>query len=178
MTNDGRRLTEDARRHVCRDSTFVECSKEDVPNMQYRSQARLILAATTIAAVALPLGYVFSQVVVRPVREVRAGLERIAAEDFSSPVEVQNRDELGELAAGVNEMGKRIQARTDQLTFATGLELDIAQLTEPEHVSYPTFDGRQIPALFYRPNDARRAGPCCSRLGSPASRASRTRRRL
>ncbi|MBV9545096.1 MAG: S9 family peptidase [Chloroflexi bacterium] len=44
-----------------------------------------------------------------------------------------------------------------QVTAAGGLGLDATQLSEPEHVTYPTFDGRQIPALFY-PGSTR--GPC------------------
>jgi dipeptidyl aminopeptidase/acylaminoacyl peptidase len=35
------------------------------------------------------------------------------------------------------------------VTRAGGLGLDTSALIEPEHVQYPTFDGRQIPALFY-----------------------------
>jgi dipeptidyl aminopeptidase/acylaminoacyl peptidase len=46
---------------------------------------------------------------------------------------------------------------TRQVTEATGFCLDRTQLAEPEHVHYPTFDGRQIPALFYR---SQMAGPC------------------
>jgi dipeptidyl aminopeptidase/acylaminoacyl peptidase len=36
-----------------------------------------------------------------------------------------------------------------QATRAGGLNVDPGKLPEPEHVQYPTFDGRQIPALFY-----------------------------
>ena len=66
----------------------------------------IVLAAT---AVAFPLGYVFSQVVVRPVTAVEAGLERIGHSDFGEPVVVENRDELGELASHVNTTGAELQ---------------------------------------------------------------------
>jgi dipeptidyl aminopeptidase/acylaminoacyl peptidase len=48
------------------------------------------------------------------------------------------------------------------VTEATGLGLDPGsnQLAEPEHVQYPTFDGRQIPALFYPSPSARGPAPC------------------
>jgi len=55
----------------------------------------LVLFATGIA---FPLGYVFSQVVVRPVNEVDKGLDRVGSGDFSTRVSVENQDELGELA--------------------------------------------------------------------------------
>lgn len=70
-----------------------------------------------VTAVALPLGYVFSQVVVRPVQKVSLGLQRIGAGDFTARVEVENRDELGELAQRVNQMGvelKRLYAELEE----------------------------------------------------------------
>jgi dipeptidyl aminopeptidase/acylaminoacyl peptidase len=36
-----------------------------------------------------------------------------------------------------------------QATRAGGLNVDPSKLPEPEHVHYPSFDGRQIPALYY-----------------------------
>ena len=61
----------------------------------------LVLLMTGIA---FPLGYVFSQVVVRPVNEVDRGLDRVGSGDFSTQVRVENQDELGELAEHVNKM--------------------------------------------------------------------------
>jgi dipeptidyl aminopeptidase/acylaminoacyl peptidase len=36
-----------------------------------------------------------------------------------------------------------------QVTAAGGLDVDLETLVEPQHVTFPTFDGRQIPALYY-----------------------------
>lgn len=65
----------------------------------------LVLFATGIA---FPLGYVFSQVVVRPVNEVDRGLDRVGSGDFSTQVRVENQDELGELAEHVNKMSAEL----------------------------------------------------------------------
>ena len=65
----------------------------------------LVLLMTGIA---FPLGYVFSQVVVRPVNEVDRGLDRVGSGDFSTQVRVENRDELGELAEHVNKMSAEL----------------------------------------------------------------------
>jgi dipeptidyl aminopeptidase/acylaminoacyl peptidase len=46
----------------------------------------------------------------------------------------------------------------EQVTNAGGLGLDTEQFVEPEHVAYPTFDGRSIPALFYPSTTDK--GPC------------------
>ncbi len=72
----------------------------------------LVLLATGIA---FPLGYVFSQVVVHPVNEVSKGLERIQVIDFSTPVQVENQDELGQLAQRVNEMSRELQRLYQEL---------------------------------------------------------------
>ena len=66
----------------------------------------IVLVATGIA---FPLGYVFSQVVVRPVTAVDHGLERIARGDFEQRVDVENRDELGQLATRVNATGSELE---------------------------------------------------------------------
>jgi dipeptidyl aminopeptidase/acylaminoacyl peptidase len=41
---------------------------------------------------------------------------------------------------------------------AQGIRSD--ELVEAEHVSYPSFDGRQIPALYYAPSDGSSPPPC------------------
>src|SRR6185503_17230910 len=43
------------------------------------------------------------------------------------------------------------QSEAKQVTFAANV--DATTLIEPEHVTYPTFDGKQIPALFYPARD-------------------------
>jgi dipeptidyl aminopeptidase/acylaminoacyl peptidase len=45
-----------------------------------------------------------------------------------------------------------------QATRAGGMGFDPAQFVEPEHITYPTFDGRAIPALFYPSGTS--TGPC------------------
>jgi dipeptidyl aminopeptidase/acylaminoacyl peptidase len=47
-----------------------------------------------------------------------------------------------------------------QVTLAGGLGVDVHSLSEPEHVQYPSFDDRQIPALFYPSPSATGAAPC------------------
>jgi dipeptidyl aminopeptidase/acylaminoacyl peptidase len=51
--------------------------------------------------------------------------------------------------------------QTRLATQAGGLGFDPSELVEPEHVSYPTFDGRQIPALFYPPRAKSDGPPPC-----------------
>ncbi len=78
---------------------------DDKSHVELLAIMLLVLLATGIA---FPLGYLFSQVVVRPVNEVGRGLERVGSGDFSTKVRVENRDELGELAEHVNKMSAEL----------------------------------------------------------------------
>jgi dipeptidyl aminopeptidase/acylaminoacyl peptidase len=52
------------------------------------------------------------------------------------------------------------QADARQVTFAGNLDAQLAELTEPEHVHFPSFDGREIPALFYPAPGGATPVPC------------------
>jgi signal transduction histidine kinase len=58
---------------------------------------------------ALLLGFVLSWSLITPLRRTEARLAEIAEGDFSRPVEVVNRDELGVLAANVNRMNDELE---------------------------------------------------------------------
>ena len=53
-------------------------------------------------ALALLLGRTISWSIIGPIRKIEASLRQIAAGDFTQSVEIENRDELGALAANVN----------------------------------------------------------------------------
>ena len=80
----------------------------DADNASHEQLLLVMVLVLTATAVAFPLGYLFAQVVVRPVTKVGSGLERIGLGEFDHRVEVENRDELGELAARVNQMGTEL----------------------------------------------------------------------
>ena len=61
------------------------------------------------AALALLIGFYFAEKLTRPVRELAAGAQRIAAGDFSQRVKVLGRTELGELGASFNQMTDQIE---------------------------------------------------------------------
>lgn len=59
-----------------------------------------------------------------------------------------------------------------QLTFSNRAGVDHSQFVHPESVCYPTFDGREIPAFYFRPQTAPPPGgyPCILYVhGGPAS---------
>jgi HD-GYP domain-containing protein (c-di-GMP phosphodiesterase class II) len=85
---------------------------------------RQTLFVSLLAAVlALVFGFYFAEKLTRPVRELAAGAQRIAAGDFSQRVRVLGRTELGELGASFNQM-------TDQVERFVG---DLQRSAEENH---------------------------------------------
>jgi signal transduction histidine kinase len=72
------------------------------------------VAVGTIAA-ALLLGFVLSWSMIGPIQRIDSRLAAIASGDFSGRVDVENRDELGALAANVNRMNKELRHLYTQL---------------------------------------------------------------
>ncbi|HXI61630.1 MAG TPA: HD domain-containing phosphohydrolase [Pyrinomonadaceae bacterium] len=82
-----------------------------------------LLVSLLAAVLALVFGFYFAEKLTRPVRELAAGAQRIAAGDFSQRVKVLGRTELGELGASFNQM-------TDQVERFVG---DLQRSAEENH---------------------------------------------
>jgi signal transduction histidine kinase len=54
------------------------------------------------------LAYAYVRRLLRPLDDIHAGARRFGAGDFAQPIPIRRRDELGELAAGVNTMARDI----------------------------------------------------------------------
>ncbi len=91
----------------------------EMDNARHLQELVMLVLVLLAAGVALPLGYVFSEVVVRPIADVSKGLQRIGSGDFSSHVQVENQDELGELAQRVNSMNDELARLYDELQART-----------------------------------------------------------
>ena len=89
----------------------------------------LALLASMLAA---GLGLAVGLSVVNPVRRMGQAMRRMAAGDFSQPLRVENRDELGDLAEGINQAAQdlaRLQEATLAEERARALRERIAQVT-------------------------------------------------
>jgi len=76
----------------------------------YASSRNLFIGVAVGAIVlALVLGFVLSWSLVGPIQRIGTRLAAIASGDFSGRVDVSNRDELGALAANVNQMNDELQ---------------------------------------------------------------------
>ena len=82
--------------------------------------SRWIVVGFAVASIglALVLGYAISWSLIEPVKRMDASLREIASGDFSKPVVVANRDELGALAANLNRMNDELGRLYRQLETA------------------------------------------------------------
>jgi len=79
------------------------------------------LAAAAILASGAVLWWLNRRLVLRPVEALAQGTRRVAAGDLSSPIAVQARHELGDLARAFNEMTARLADAQRQLAQADKL---------------------------------------------------------
>ena len=83
------------------------------------SQRLFVAVAAGSVVLALLLGYVLSWAVVGPIKRIETRVAAIAAGDFEGHVDVQNRDELGALAANINRMNDELGRLYLQLESAS-----------------------------------------------------------
>ena len=88
-------------------------------NAYTHSRNLFIGVAAGAIALALVLGFVLSWSVIGPIQRIDTKLAAIASGDFSGQVDVTNRDELGALAANVNQMNDELQRLYKELEAAS-----------------------------------------------------------
>ena len=73
----------------------------------------MVLATTGITFGVCLLAAILARVFIQPIRRLEAGVERIAAGDFTVAIPVENRDEIGELTGAFNDMSRSLSAKDE-----------------------------------------------------------------
>src|SRR5206468_9537214 len=100
---------------VDRAEAEVAQSVSDTRDAYERSQLIVLAFAGTSLILALLLGLAVALSIIGPIRLIGARVERIAQGDFSGHLRVDNRDELGTLAANVDRMRDQLGVLYDKL---------------------------------------------------------------
>jgi two-component system phosphate regulon sensor histidine kinase PhoR len=77
---------------------------------------RIVFGALIVALAVALLGFVVSRQISGRMREIKRGAARFAAGDFSHEVHVSTADEIGEVAVGLNAMGRRLSETIQAIT--------------------------------------------------------------
>jgi signal transduction histidine kinase len=90
-------------------------------NRSQNASSRNLFVAVSAASVllALALGLLLSWSLIGPIQSTEARLAEIAAGDFSTRLDLPNRDELGSLAANVNRMNDELRRLYGELETAS-----------------------------------------------------------
>jgi signal transduction histidine kinase len=83
------------------------------------SRALFIGVAAAALVLALLLGFILSWSLIGPIQNIDGRLAAIASGDFEGHVDVENRDELGALAANVNRMNDELRSVYAELEEAS-----------------------------------------------------------
>jgi serine phosphatase RsbU (regulator of sigma subunit) len=103
-----------------------------------RALRRSILWTTVIACLAAVIACrLIAWMIAKPLRDLVAGTQRIAAGQFDSPVTVRRRDELGELAKSFNEMSRGLRDREELLHEKVKTQRDLAVAREIQTAGLP-----------------------------------------
>jgi signal transduction histidine kinase len=105
-----------------------EIDETEAFRSMFTLRERLILSGLIILLFAVGLGFVISQTISRPIRELTTAAERFGHGDFDNRAQVRVKDEIGLLAETFNTMAEKIRLYTRQLEE----EVDVRRRTEAE----------------------------------------------
>lgn len=102
------------------------------PDIQLAESSHRMIVYTACALLLIaPLSWFFVwRIVGVPVSALRRGTERLAAGDLGYQIDVESKDEIGELADSFNDMSRQLQSERNQnLAFTHTLEQRVEQKT-------------------------------------------------
>ena len=104
---------------VARDLVIQVAAARDflsVAAKQHKAEGQQLVVVLPLlpGLIALLLSFLITRRIANPIRELRRATERIAGGDFTRPIKVKSRDEIGDLARAMNRMSQRL-AELDEM---------------------------------------------------------------
>ncbi|SON61585.1 Adenylate cyclase [Mycobacterium simulans] len=104
----------------------------------------LVLSVAGISLVICVVSMLLAKLLVRPIRRLEAGTEKISSGDYEVTVPVSSRDELGDLTAAFNEMSRNLKIKEDQLNEQRSENSRLLLSLMPEPVVQRYREGEEI----------------------------------
>lgn len=83
-------------------------------DVSWRSQPRAFGMASLLAVLlVIALAYAYVRRLLRPIDDIRVGVQRFGRGEFDAPIHLRRRDELGDLAGQINTMAAALQRMLD-----------------------------------------------------------------
>ncbi len=102
---------------------FVGISREEIAQTQKNILFAFIVSGFILILLSIPVGYIFTRAIVRPLQQTIAYAEDVAQGDFSKTLAVTSKDEIGTMEQALNTMVGQIKER---LGFAQSIMHGIA----------------------------------------------------
>ncbi|MEM8601775.1 MAG: HAMP domain-containing sensor histidine kinase [Bacteroidota bacterium] len=130
----------------------------------------LLLGGTIALGLALVLGGTLTWWLVRPIRRFTQRVERIGEGDYAARLPVERADEIGRLAAAINDMAAQVEASIDALAATDRMRRElVANVGHDLRTPLTAIRGYLDEAARYlregRPDDAREALAIAQRQG-------------
>jgi signal transduction histidine kinase len=112
-------LVDDISRRVARDLVIpMAAAREhlDTAARQHKFEGQQLVAILPLVPglFAMLISFLITRRIANPIRQLRRATERIAGGDFTRPIRVQSKDEVGDLALAMNRMSQRL-AELDEM---------------------------------------------------------------
>ncbi len=122
-----------------------------------RSVILLVALVIVVGALALGLGLAQAQAIVRPLRALRIGAQRLGAGDLGYRIDVRRTDEMGQMAHTFNQMAAHLQQSLSEierqnehlrsgLTLARDIQMGLLPTAPPWNQHMLAVEARSIPA--------------------------------
>ena len=98
-------------------NVLLQRSLEEAEVPLRRLELQIFALSTVALLLAIVAAIFFARGVTSPLRRLAEAAQRIGSGDYSTPVEILQEDEMGQLATAFNRMGTEIGGREEQIRF-------------------------------------------------------------